>query len=69
MKYKTSLNNNSFNKGLLLVILLSAVPTVVGAAPGRPYEGIENLRPETVAAVEPFLVNQVSMLLILTPPC
>jgi arylsulfatase A-like enzyme len=30
----------------------------VGAARGRPYEGIENLRPETVAAVEAFLVKQ-----------
>jgi arylsulfatase A-like enzyme len=29
-----------------------------GAARGRPYEGIENLRPETVAAVEAFLIKQ-----------
>ena len=27
---------------------------------GRPYEGIDNLRPETVAAVEAFLVKQAS---------
>jgi hypothetical protein len=27
---------------------------------GRPYEGIENLRPETIAAVEAFLVKQSS---------
>ena len=25
---------------------------------GRPYEGIDNLRPESVAAVEAFLVKQ-----------
>jgi arylsulfatase A-like enzyme len=30
------------------------------AATGRPYEGIENLRPETVAAVEAFLVKQAA---------
>ena len=29
-------------------------------ATGRPYEGIENLRPETVAAVEAFLIRQGS---------
>ena len=29
-----------------------------GPAFGRPYEGIENLRPETIAAVEAFLVKQ-----------
>jgi arylsulfatase len=29
---------------------------------GRPYEGIENLRPETKAAVEAFLVKQASSL-------
>lgn len=28
------------------------------AATGRPYEGIENLRPESVAAVEAFLAKQ-----------
>ncbi len=28
------------------------------AATGRPYEGIENLRPETVAAVEAFLIKK-----------
>ena len=27
---------------------------------GRPYDGIENLRPETEAAVEAFLVKQAS---------
>lgn len=27
---------------------------------GRPYEGIENLRPETVAAVEAFLIRQAA---------
>jgi hypothetical protein len=27
---------------------------------GRPYDGIENLRPETIAAVEAFLVKQSS---------
>jgi len=27
---------------------------------GRPYDGIENLRPETVAAVEAFLMKQDS---------
>jgi arylsulfatase len=27
---------------------------------GRPYEGIDNLRPETVAAVEAFLIKQAS---------
>jgi arylsulfatase len=31
-----------------------------GPALGRPYEGIENLRPETIAAVEAFLVKQSS---------
>ena len=31
-----------------------------GPARGRPYDGIENLRPETVAAVEAFLLNQIS---------
>ena len=30
------------------------------AARGRPYEGIENLRPETVAAVEAFLMKQAA---------
>jgi arylsulfatase len=30
------------------------------APTGRPYEGIENLRPETKAAVEAFLVKQAS---------
>ena len=30
------------------------------AATGRPYEGIENLRPETKAAVEAFLVKQAA---------
>jgi arylsulfatase len=30
------------------------------AATGRPYEGIENLRPESVAAVEAFLTKQAS---------
>jgi arylsulfatase A-like enzyme len=30
------------------------------AATGRPYEGIDNLRPETVAAVEAFLVKQAA---------
>lgn len=30
------------------------------AATGRPYDGIENLRPETVAAVEAFLVKQAA---------
>jgi len=29
-----------------------------GPAQGRPYDGIENLRPETIAAVEAFLVKQ-----------
>ena len=29
-------------------------------AKGRPYEGIENLRPETKAAVEAFLLKQGS---------
>ena len=29
-------------------------------ARGRPYDGIENLRPETKAAVEAFLVKQQS---------
>jgi len=29
-----------------------------GPAFGRPYDGIENLRPETIAAVEAFLVKQ-----------
>ena len=29
-----------------------------GPARGRPYDGIENLRPETVAAVEAFLLKQ-----------
>ena len=29
-----------------------------GPAFGRPYEGIENLRPETEAAVEAFLIKQ-----------
>jgi arylsulfatase len=29
-----------------------------GPAFGRPYEGIENLRPETKAAVEAFLIKQ-----------
>jgi len=28
------------------------------AALGRPYEGIENLRPESMAAVEAFLTKQ-----------
>ena len=28
------------------------------AATGRPYEGIENLRPESEAAVEAFLTKQ-----------
>lgn len=27
---------------------------------GRPYEGIENLRPETKAAVEAFLVKKAT---------
>ena len=27
---------------------------------GRPYDGIENLRPETEAAVEAFLIKQAS---------
>jgi len=31
-----------------------------GPATGRPYDGIENLRPETKAAVEAFLVKQSS---------
>ena len=31
-----------------------------GPALGRPYEGIENLRPETQAAVEAFLLKQKS---------
>ena len=31
-----------------------------GPARGRPYDGVENLRPETVAAVEAFLVKQSS---------
>jgi arylsulfatase len=31
-----------------------------GPAFGRPYEGIKNLRPETIAAVEAFLVKQGS---------
>ena len=31
-----------------------------GPALGRPYEGIENLRPESVAAVEAFLMKQNS---------
>ena len=31
-----------------------------GPAFGRPYEGIENLRPETIAAVEAFLMKQSS---------
>jgi arylsulfatase A-like enzyme len=31
-----------------------------GPARGRPYEGIENLRPETVAAVEAFLMKQAA---------
>jgi arylsulfatase len=30
------------------------------AALGRPYEGIENIRPETVAAVEAFLMKQAA---------
>ena len=30
------------------------------AARGRPYEGIENLRPESVAAVEAFLMKQAA---------
>jgi arylsulfatase len=29
-----------------------------GSARGRPYDGIENLRPETEAAVEAFLFKQ-----------
>jgi arylsulfatase len=29
-----------------------------GPARGRPYDGIENLRPETIAAVEAFLMKQ-----------
>ncbi|MCZ6837523.1 MAG: sulfatase, partial [Planctomycetota bacterium] len=29
-----------------------------GPARGRPYEGIENLRPESIAAVEAFLFMQ-----------
>jgi len=29
-----------------------------GPATGRPYDGIENLRPETKAAVEAFLFKQ-----------
>ena len=29
-----------------------------GPARGRPYEGIENLRPESKAAVEAFLIKQ-----------
>ena len=29
-------------------------------AKGRPYDGIENLRPETKAAVEAFLVKQAA---------
>ena len=29
-----------------------------GPATGRPYDGIENLRPETKAAVEAFLIKQ-----------
>ena len=32
------------------------------AARGRPYDGIENLRPETQAAVEAFLVKQTTPL-------
>ncbi len=32
------------------------------AARGRPYDGIENLRPETKAAVEAFLIKQGSPL-------
>jgi arylsulfatase len=31
-----------------------------GPARGRPYDGITNLRPETKAAVEAFLVKQAS---------
>jgi len=31
MKFEIHLNNNNFNKGLLLAVLLSIVPTVVGA--------------------------------------
>ena len=31
-----------------------------GPARGRPYDGIENLRPETKAAVEAFLTKQKS---------
>jgi len=31
-----------------------------GPARGRPYDGVENLRPETKAAVEAFLVKQSS---------
>ena len=31
-----------------------------GPATGRPYEGIENLRPETKAAVEAFFIKQSS---------
>ena len=27
---------------------------------GRPYDGIENLRPETISAVEDFLMKQGS---------
>jgi arylsulfatase len=33
-----------------------------GPALGRPYEGIENLRPESVAAVEAFLMKQAAPL-------
>ena len=33
-----------------------------GPATGRPYDGIENLRPETVAAVEAFLAKQAAPL-------
>jgi arylsulfatase len=31
-----------------------------GPAYGRPSEGIENLRPETIAAVEAFLVKRAT---------
>ena len=31
-----------------------------GPARGRPYAGIENLRPESVAAVEAFLAKQAA---------
>ena len=34
----------------------------VGAALGRPYEGIDNLRPETIAAVEAFLIKRAAPL-------